>query len=326
MRPPITIDPAGFHSDTVGRKAGHKALKLAPEFGSLITQLGRPDGARFGRTVLGHLSVYLLALGSIIHFQENKWIQALACLIMANQLHILTILQHDCGHRSGFRSEALNTWVGRALAWLIIMPFTTFAEMHRRHHAYLGDVTRDPDAWFYSGGPGQVIFREWLFMPRFIYLSLTVGLNPSATRAIAWELAFTAVSYLAIIAGLVTIGRIDILAFGVLGPILLLALLISPVFRGAEHFTQTTQPLDAPHRYDLRFNTTSCTHPWISVLLIGVNFHVEHHMYPQIPVYRLHKLHALLNSKCYHRVPWPFSRRPLPTLPPPIPDPIQGRQ
>lgn len=310
MPSPITIEPAGFSSDTVGRKAGRKALKLLPELNTQVTKLGEPDGTRFGRIVLLHFIIYLLGMSTVIALNGHLWIQVMACLLMANQLHVLTILQHDCGHRSGFRSAATNLWVGRALAWLIFMPFTTFTEMHRRHHAYLGDVTRDPDAWFYAGGPRQVIVREWLFMPRFIYLSLTVGLTAESTRRIVRELVFTTVSYLALIAQLIFIDRIDIIAFGLLGPTLVLALIIGPLFRGAEHFTQTSQPLDAPDRYDLRFNTTSCTHPWISALLIGVNFHVEHHMYPQVPVYRLRTLHTLFADKRYHTVAWPFCSRP----------------
>lgn len=302
----IEIPTGGYSTEAVGRVPGRKALELPADLRAQVTALGAPDGARFTRMVLFHFAVYLVGLATVVTQPERLWLQLLAFFLMANQLHVLTILQHDCGHRSGYRSATVNLWVGRALAWLIFMPFTTFTEMHRRHHAYLGDVTRDPDAWFYAGGPRQVLFREMMFVPRFIYLSLTVGLSAEARGRIIRELVFTTLTYGAISFALIAFGRVDVLLLGFIGPPLCLALMISPIFRGAEHFTQTAQPLDAPDRYDLRFNTTTCTHPWITRLLIGVNYHVEHHMYPQVPVYRLGALHALFTDKRYQTVSLPF--------------------
>jgi fatty acid desaturase len=92
-------------------------------------------------------------------------------LLLANQLHAITVLQHDCGHGSAYKSSIANLWVGRFLAWFIFMPYTTFTVIHRRHHVYLGDPKKDPDEWFYAGGRLWLL-REVTFVPYFTLRSL----------------------------------------------------------------------------------------------------------------------------------------------------------
>jgi omega-6 fatty acid desaturase (delta-12 desaturase) len=51
-------------------------------------------------------------------------------------------LMHECGHRSLFRSVALNRWVGFALGVISGMPQYVWAQHHNFHHAHNGNWER----------------------------------------------------------------------------------------------------------------------------------------------------------------------------------------
>lgn len=54
----------------------------------------------------------------------------------------LFILQHDCGHRSFFRSRRANDKVGSLLSVLTFTPYHTWRREHAVHHATSGDLDR----------------------------------------------------------------------------------------------------------------------------------------------------------------------------------------
>lgn len=157
---------------TVNRSRGRELLEVAEQDREQLKMLLRPNGNRFTLWFMLHFGIWVLLAG-LIFIMDNPVIQILLCLLLGNQLHALTILQHDCGHGSAYERNASNQWVGKFLAWFIILPFTTFTEAHKKHHKLLGDPKGDPDEWFYSAGPILLFFREWFFVPRFIFITLT---------------------------------------------------------------------------------------------------------------------------------------------------------
>jgi fatty acid desaturase len=51
--------------------------------------------------------------------------------------------------------------------------------------------------------------------------------------------------------------------------------------------------------YDHRLNTrTVILNPVFSFLYANMNYHIEHHMFPMVPFYRLPELHDLINADC----------------------------
>ena len=54
------------------------------------------------------------------------------------------IIQHDCGHRSYFKSQKLNRIVGWACSFFSTIPFKYWARVHDFHHGHCGQLeTRD---------------------------------------------------------------------------------------------------------------------------------------------------------------------------------------
>lgn len=291
-------------------QAAFPAIRIAVDTATeqRILALAKADGRTFTLWLLFYVAVWI-GLERVVAVAEPVWIKLLSAFLLGSMLHTMTILQHDCGHASAYASPRLNLWVGRALAWFIIMPFTTFTELHRNHHAWLGDRKRDPDEWFYEAGTARLFLRECLFMPRFIWLSLSGShCAPGMAQRVKMELLATLVSHAALAIWLIGMGRVDILLYGLVLPMLLLGGLFNPISRGFEHFPLSWKTDTDPDRYRLSQNTVTVTSPFIGFLWANINYHVEHHMYPQVPFYRLPRVHRLLRKHDYLRTRFLFGK------------------
>ncbi len=281
------------------RLARRAALKVTREQHAELTALLQPQPKRFLTWTALHLGVWAVAVAAIVLF--DHWaVQTVAVLVLASELHALTVLQHECGHRNAFRSETANLWMGRFLAWFIVFPFTAFTECHRRHHRYLGDPELDPDEWHYKDGRGWMFPRIATFAVRFTWLSL-VRYGAQARNRVLRELAFNLTTMAAIAAAFAWYGRFDLYLLIVVAPMLLLTVVINPISRGYEHYPMATLGHDCDGRLDLARNTITVTSPTISLLWANINYHVEHHVYPAVPFYHLPRLHRLLEGRPYQR-------------------------
>lgn len=300
-----------------GRKASRRALAVGPADLPLLERLSQPNAGAFLTALAAHLGLWLLGLLGVAWLAKgeiaNAWVlQAVMGLVMGSQLHALTVLQHDCGHQSAFRSRTMNRWVGRALAWFIVLPFTSFTELHRMHHSHLGVAGKDPDNWFYANGPRWMLLRESLFVPRFIGLSLAAALPAATRRRVSVELAFNLTGHAAVLGALWSAGRMDVWAFGFALPMCALAAVFNPLARGAEHSPMAHIPARDVRREDIRFNTVTVAHRGWGLAWANITYHVEHHLYPRVPFHRLPQVHALLRSRRYLRTHalLPFMRPP----------------
>lgn len=284
----------------IGRKAGREALALGPADRLQLEALCQPKAAAFLRALAAHLGLWALGLLIVVNAAAWLWLQALVGLLMGSQLHALTVLQHDCGHQSAFRSRGANLWFGRALAWFILLPFTSFTELHRRHHSHLGETDLDPDNWFYAAGPRWTHWRECLFMPRFIWLSATGSLPAGVRRRVRLELAANVLVHGLVAAILWRAGRLDVLFFAIGLPMLALACIFNPLARGAEHAPMShlaLLPPGDPRREDLRFNTVTVAHRGWGLAWANITYHVEHHLHPRVPFHQLPALHELMQAR-----------------------------
>jgi beta-carotene hydroxylase len=289
------------------RVTGRLQIQFGPEAIPRLLELCRPDGRVFSMWVFGHISVYAAAI-ALIAWVPSTLVQALLSLVVANQLHALTVLQHDCGHGSAYARASVNLWVGRFLAWFIFMPFTTFTITHRRHHTFLGDPKQDPDEWFYAGGPVLVYLREILFLPYFTWISL-VRYGSAVRRVVVLELIGTTVLWVGASAWLLYLGLTHVLLWGVAVPMFVLAAVINPISRGYEHHPMARLERGDGRREDLRFNTVTVTSRLLGLLWANITYHVEHHLYPRVPCHRLPALHDSLRGRDY--VVSPFVLYPL---------------
>lgn len=286
---------------------GRAELNLCESYKATLEKLKCANGLRFSLWVLLHMVLWLALVMVALSLRESPWI-IVCTLLLGNQLHAITILQHDCGHGSGYRSAAANLWVGRFLAWFIFMPFTTFTYIHKRHHAFLGQPGKDPDEWFYAAGARWVFMREILFLPRFVYQSLGARLPERIRHQVRRELIFNTLSWAVAIWLSLHFGLAFWFLMTFIVPMLLLATVINPISRGYEHFPMSQIPAHKPERLDLRANTVTVTSRLLGFMWANITFHVEHHVYPTVPFYLLPDLHELMLNKNYCREPYPLFR------------------
>ncbi len=144
-----------------GRATGRLMIQFGPEAIATLHDLCRPDGRIFTLIVGAHLAVYAAAIASIA-WGPPVIVQALLSIVVANQLHALTVLQHDCGHGSAY-SDARGQSPGldesrrgssscrsRPSPWRTAAITTSWATLRR------------PDEWFHAGRTGDALPRSTL--------------------------------------------------------------------------------------------------------------------------------------------------------------------
>ena len=242
----------------------------------------------------GHLGLILL-VGILIGIGVPGW---WALLPVQGLLTVfLFTLEHEATHRTPFANGRLHKAVGRVAGFLLLLPFEWFRYFHLAHHRWTNIEGKDPElagskpetrarwVWHVSGLPYW--WAELKLMAALV-LGRAEGdfLPESAKKRVIFEARGMAVGYL-----IVAITP-------VLGPLVLWVWLV-PVLLGqpflrlyllAEHG-------DCPKVANMFQNTrTTFTNRIVRFLAWNMPFHVEHHVWPQVPFHRLPELHGMMKD------------------------------
>jgi omega-6 fatty acid desaturase (delta-12 desaturase) len=109
----------------------------------MIGRYGKSDNPRGFVALLTTLVPLALLWWLAVHFgRTSLWV--VGAVLPALVLFTLRVfaLMHECGHRSLFRSVALNRWAGFVLGVLSGMPQYVWAQHHNYHHANNGNWDR----------------------------------------------------------------------------------------------------------------------------------------------------------------------------------------
>ncbi|HZF29094.1 MAG TPA: fatty acid desaturase [Gammaproteobacteria bacterium] len=208
-------------------------------------------------------------------------------------LYRVSIVMHDCGHRTLFRNPRGNDRVGRVLGALTGIDYHNFGRLHWRHHRVYGEAG-DPQAFHYHELRALTPTRYVLHLLRPLaglnlrYVLGESALSPKNLRhAFASGAIVTLLCVQAAVLVLVTGGG----AFLELAALPFISAATFGLFfsqlRGiAEHAT-----LETPEAGHVR---THAPH-WLDRLLLydlHFNYHFEHHAHPQIPSCHLPAVHA----------------------------------
>ena len=215
------------------------------------------------------------------------------------------VLTHEAGHNTLFKSKWLNDFVYK---WLTApMDFfngKAYMREHLEHHRSVGNVD-DPDLANYYDYP---ISKERLKRKLKRDLTGQTGVrdltkrlkgivNPNLLekedqyalfRGLIWHLALFLI---------LTLSGFPHLILMWFGALVFCYPAIARLRQVSEHGAVPDLAHDNP-----RFNTrTTIVGPLARLLLSphGVNYHVEHHLNPAIPTYRLSAAHRLLKARGY---------------------------
>jgi fatty acid desaturase len=214
---------------------------------------------------------------------------ALGILVAAVALNAYVLILHEAMHHTLFASPFWNRWVGVLAGVPLLMSMSAYQVMHLRHHTYLGDP-RDPDEYSnYTRRRGLVWLMHFLRLTvgTFLYLALIPLLawkygTLVARRRLVQEYAVLGLIYVAV--ALTVPGHVLLLGWFV--PVVLVAYMTS--MRGfAQHgLTDHNDPYLA--------SRTMKPHRVVAFFLLNENYHLEHHLFPEVPNYHLAKLHGLI--------------------------------
>ncbi|MEX0340345.1 MAG: fatty acid desaturase [Arenibacterium sp.] len=261
---------------------------MSPDRRAALTAKSNAAGVRH---LALHLGVILL-LGGLIALRVPFW--PLLMLPQGVALVFLFTLQHETTHKTPFASETLNEWIGWFCGLVIAQPFLWFRYFHLKHHRYTNIAGQDPeldglpkpndwpalvrhlstvDYWI---GKIQVLCLMSLGRISADYLPERV--HPRLRREAQGMLLIYIAAFLFTLfvsTALVWIWLVPlILGF----PILRLYLL-------AEHGR-------CPQVADMFLNTrTTYTTSIVRFLAWNMPYHIEHHVFPQVPFHLLPRFH-----------------------------------
>lgn len=241
------------------------------------------------------IALGLAGLGSAGPF---AWVLQLAGIAAAAAaLNAYYLLSHEGHHHLLFRNRALNHGANLALCVPLLHSPTAYRVLHELHHRHLGGPG-DPDEYRnYTGSARLRWALQWirLTMGTLVYMPLIPVVAWRRAQAddrhrIAIEYAAMSVAWIAVFATF----PIGVLLQVWLVPGVVVGY-ISAVRALAQH------ALTDSHDQLLASRSVQ-SNAMVSFLLLNENYHLEHHLFPEIPSYNLPRLRARLRSRLPYTV------------------------
>jgi fatty acid desaturase len=254
------------------------------------------------------LVIFAAATGFLL---VSHWLTyVLALLVIGARQHALGVLVHEGVHRRVTASPFWNDLLSDLLAgYALLTPTAGYRQFHLRHHRVL-DTPDDPERIALDRFPA-----EWSFpMPRrrllFYLLRDITGLWPMPLIVLArliWTFPTRHVHLAGVLLFHAALGAVALAAGHLLTMVILwwipLVTLFPMCFRvrtAAEHSgIDGTTPRYTRARVDVLASTRSTGGGALGRFFFGphnVRLHVEHHLYPSVPFYRLPALAQALRS------------------------------
>jgi omega-3 fatty acid desaturase (delta-15 desaturase) len=209
-------------------------------------------------------------------------------------------LLHECGHGSATRWRWLNVAIGHLASIFCFIPFYSWKYIHQQHHTWAGHLESDPvlkslRSFRDQGTPAlaRMGWRSWIpvgaLLQHVVYLSYPLQMGRAGERTRA-RLIHCSVSSLVIVAAYAAIYRFapqiarpHSWALGV-G----LYLVAEELVNLPHHVGMPTSTIKLA-AWEQHRVTRSCYYPagLSELFVLNFNFHVEHHLFPSLPWYRL---------------------------------------
>ena len=288
----------------------------------------RPGG--YALRIALTLGVFLAGWAVLVAVGDS-WAQLLLAVGMAVATTQVAFLGHDAGHRQMFRRRGPSDLAGLIAANLAVgLSYGWWIDKHNRHHANPNHADEDPDVgagalvWTYeqaiaSRGFGRWLARRqaWLFFPMLLLEGL--ALHVASVRALVgrepdgrWSTPVRHRAVEGLLLGLHAVGYLGLL-FAVMSPVK--ALLFVAVHQGlwglymgcsfAPNHKGMPMPTDADDLDFLRKQVLTSRNVRggrvVDVALGGLNYQVEHHLFPNMPRGNLRRAQPIVRAYCAER-------------------------
>jgi fatty acid desaturase len=252
----------------------------------------------------------LSAAGIVMACQPQWWYKVLGVALTGLMFAHAAELQHETLHNLGFRSRVANTVAGIVLGVPMLVSFTDYRVAHLRHHRYLGDPANREffdygDQYGQDGRSGAAAVLSWsarFTMIRHYQMVLASTARALSGRAFREQTATNSRrirrDYLIILATVLAVAAASValhravIVWAWLVPLVVVAGPVHALIELPEHHrcrTLTTDPF--ANTRTIRSNALMA---WFTN---GNNFHVEHHVMPNLPIERLPDLHQEIRGR-----------------------------
>jgi fatty acid desaturase len=266
----------------------------------------------------------LLIVGVVLPFllpATLGW-SALASIAIGFAMVQIGLIGHDAGHHEIFR-ESKKNWLLGQLCWSIStgVSFWYWNDRHNRHHGHTNDLDEDPD--IRGGGPLAVAFtdeeaaarqgwRRVLIKYQVVLVLLGLLLYTFAFRVEGWlftirslrstrrllEITLLTLNVVLWITFIIVLGWRGFgifFASNVVGSAYFVAT-IAPNHNGMPVWTRGVK-LSFLERQVLSSRDLT-SHPVLDFLYGGLNYQIEHHLFPTIPRVNLKRAQVIIKPFC----------------------------
>ena len=307
VQSPNTSPPPKFGDDTY---AGTLTVRLPKE---VLREFAQID---VRKAVVAIASEWLAIIGAIAlcHSFWNPFFYVLAILFIGARQHALAVLQHDAAHYHLLPNKRWNDWVAETLlAWPIFISNQGFRDYHFRHHRHMGTPLDGNRSQYLTHTTEGELTPQWTFpkSPQALILWLLLRVS-----GLAGVIFFARSARRLLTQGTLTYRLLNFLYYGILLSLiyighaerLLLLYWIVPLgtwflVTNLLRIASEHSAIDGSEGF---YQLTRTTLPsWLDRIFIvprNISYHLEHHLYPHIPFYRLPELHhCLMEQESYQQ-------------------------
>lgn len=282
---------------------------------------------RYMARIVGTLGTFL-AGWALVAMVGDSWWQLPLAVVMAVATTQVAFLGHDAGHRQMFRRRGHSETAGLIAGNLAVgLSYGWWVDKHNRHHANPNHADEDPDVgagalvWTHeqvmaTRGFGRWMARRqaWLFFPLLLLEGL--ALHVASIQALIgrepdgrWRVPMRHRAVEALLLVVHTVGYVGLL-LAVMSPVK--ALLFAAVHQGlwglymgcafAPNHKGMLMPSDEDNLDYLRkqvLTSRNVSGGWfVDQALGGLNYQIEHHLFPNMPRGNLRRAQPLVKAYC----------------------------
>lgn len=244
--------------------------------------LALPTAVLFLITMGGIASTWYLALNDVIPL----WVGAIANGLIT---YLLFSVIHDASHKSLSNIPWINETIG-AIGLFFLFPYAPMVLLrwvHNKHHSHTNGA-KDPDRFEHESPWWQIPLRWTLFDAAYIWYFIKNGQNVRKKHGTELILFYSFLGLLFVAAVYFGFGWQLFMLWFVPSRITLFILAV--VFVILPHHPALVEQEEDPYMATtMRFGWEWLLNP----LLVYQNYHLIHHLYPEIPFYRMHKAYYL---------------------------------
>jgi fatty acid desaturase len=263
---------------------------------------------------LSLVSVALIGGWAAFFVVGASWWTLAVAVLLAVAFAQVALVAHDLAHRQVFRTNTPSARAGLIAGNLAIgMSYGYWMDKHTKHHANPNHDDLDPDV-----GPGALVWsreqargggllvrhQAWFFFPLLTLLGVSLkrdsirAIRAGSVRRRGLESALLAVHFIGYAAALLlTLAPLQALAFLVVHQAVFgvyLGLTFAPNHKGMPHPDGTEDYL----RKQVLTSRNVRGGRLVDVALGGLNYQIEHHLFPAMPTPNLRLAQPIVRDYC----------------------------